>query len=78
MISFADILFLGLICIMAIPVVEFSREGSKIRKVFWLKINCSQMKLLNFENWSIGELSKIEHHFRKLSDLKIDVINKCQ
>ena len=44
--------------VMAIPVVEFSREGYKIRKVFVLKINCSQMKLLNLENWSSGELSK--------------------
>ena len=49
--------------IMAIPVVEFSRNGYKIR--FWLKINCSQMKLLNFENWSSGELSKIGHQLRK-------------
>ena len=48
---------------MAIPVVEVSRKGYRIRKVL-LKINCSQMKLLNFENWSSGELSKIEHHFR--------------
>ena len=37
----------------------------KIRKVFRLKINCSPMKLLNFKNWSNGELSKIGHHFRK-------------
>jgi hypothetical protein len=29
------------------------------------KINCSQIKLLNFENWSGGEMSKIGHHFRK-------------
>ena len=43
---------------MAIPVVEFSKEGFKIRKIFWLKSNCSQMKLPNFENWSSGELSK--------------------
>ena len=35
------------------------------------------MKLPNFDNWSNGELSKIGHHFRKLSDLKIDVIKKC-
>ena len=34
---------------MAIPIVEFSREGYKFR--FWLKINCSQLKLLNFANW---------------------------
>ena len=43
---------------MTIQVVEFSREGYKIRKVFWLKINCSQMKLSNLENWSCGEMSK--------------------
>ena len=35
---------------MAIPVVEFSREGYKIKKVFWLKIKCSQMNLPNLEN----------------------------
>ena len=32
------------------------------------------MKLLNLENWSSGKLSKIGHHFRKLSDFKIDAI----
>ena len=46
------------VIIMAIPVVEFSMEGYKIRKIFG-------MKLLNFENLSSGELSKIGHHFRK-------------
>ena len=44
--------------IMAIPVVEFSRQGYEIRS-FCLKINCIQMKLPSFENWSNGELSKI-------------------
>ena len=43
-----------------------------------LKINCSQMKLLNFENWCNGEVSKIGHRFRKWSDLKIDIIKKRQ
>ena len=38
---------------MAIPVVEFSREGYQI---VWLNMNCSQMKLPNLENWSSGEL----------------------
>ena len=57
---------------MAILVVEFSREGYKIREIFG-KIYCSQMKLLNFENWSSGEVSKIGHHFRKNN-----VIKKCQ
>ena len=36
------------------------------KKGFWLKINCSQMKLLNFEDWSSDEPSKIGLHFRKL------------
>ena len=27
-------------------------------KDFWLKINCGQMKSLNFENWLNGEVSK--------------------
>ena len=44
---------------MAIPIVEFSREGYKIRKVIWLKINCSEMKLANFENWSSGNCQKL-------------------
>ena len=58
-----------MICIIAISVVEFSREG--------LKINCSKIELLNFDNWSSGELSKIGHQFRKQSDLRNDVIKKC-
>ena len=40
------------------------KGGIQNYKGFWLKINCSQMKLLNFENWSSGELSKIGHHFK--------------
>ena len=32
------------------------------------------MNLPNVDNQSNGELSKIEHHFRKYSALKIDVI----
>ena len=43
---------------MAIPVVEFLREGYKIRKTFWLKINCIQIKSLNFVNWLNEEVSK--------------------
>ena len=37
--------------------VEFSREGYKIRNVFWLKINWSQMKSFNFANWLKPSLS---------------------
>ena len=42
--------------------MNYGATGYKVfkRRVqgFWLKINCSQMKLLNFENWSKGKLSK--------------------
>ena len=50
---------------MAIPVVEFSREGYKIRKYFGSKSTVVKRKLQKFDNWSNGELSKIGHNFRK-------------
>ena len=50
------------------------KGGIQNYKGFWLKNNCCQMKVLNFENWSSGKLSKIGYHFRKQRDLKIDVI----
>ena len=59
---------------MAIRVVEFSSRGSKLEKKL-PKNQHTKRKLLNFENWTNGEVSKIEHHF---SDLKIEVIKKCQ
>ena len=49
---------------MAIRVVEFSNGGYKIRKIF-AKNQHTQRKLLNFENWVNGEVSKIGHNFRK-------------
>ena len=62
---------------MAIRVVEFSNGGTKLER-FLPKNQHTQRKLLNFENWVSGEVSKIGHHFSKQSDLKIDVIKKCQ
>ena len=47
-------------------------------EIFLPKNQHTQRKLLNFENWVNGEVSKIGHHFRKQNDLKIDVIKKCQ
>ena len=41
------------------------KGGIQKWKGFWLKINYTQMKLLNFENWSSCELSEIGHYFRK-------------
>ena len=47
---------------MAIRVMEFSSGGTKLER-FLPKNQHTQRKLLNFENWCSGELSKIGHHF---------------
>ena len=48
----------GLFCTMAIRVVEFSNGGTKLER-FLPKNQHTQRKLLNFEFWINGELSKI-------------------
>ena len=55
---------------MAIRVVEFSNLGTKLER-FLHKNQHTQRKLLNFELWINGELSKIGHHFsnKKISEL---------
>ena len=50
--------------LMAIRVVEFSNGGTKLEKNL-PKNQHTQRKLLNFENWVNGEVSKIGHYFRK-------------
>ena len=47
---------------MVVRVVEFLSGGTKLER-FLPKNRHTQMKLLNFENWYSGELSKIRHHF---------------
>ena len=48
---------------MAVWVVEFSKRGYKIRKIF-----AQEWKLLNFKNWVTGEMSKVpKFDFQKLS-----------
>ena len=47
---------------MVIPVIEFSREDTKLERLL-PKNQDTQRKSLNFENWCGGELSKIGHHF---------------
>ena len=49
---------------MAIRVVEFSSGGIRLER-FLPKNQHTQRKLLNFEDWVNGEVSKIEHHFSK-------------
>ena len=56
---------------------SFQTGGTKLER-FLPKNQHTQRKLLNFENWVSGEVLKIGHHFSKQSDLKIDVIKKCQ
>ena len=51
---------------MAIRVVEFSNGGTKLER-FLPKNQHTQRKLLNFENWVNGEVSKIRRHFRNKS-----------
>jgi hypothetical protein len=48
--------------IMVIRVVEFSSGGTKLEKHF-PKDQQTQRKILNFENWCNGKVSKIGHHF---------------
>ena len=43
---------------------SFQTWGTKLER-FLHKNQHNQRKLLNFENWVNGEVSKIEHHFRK-------------
>jgi hypothetical protein len=43
---------------------SFQGRDTKLDR-FLAKNQHTQRKLLNFENWSSGELSKIGHHFRK-------------
>ena len=42
----------------------FQAGGTKLER-FLPKDQHTQRKLLNFENWVNGEVSKIRHHFRK-------------
>ena len=51
---------------MAIRIVEFSSGSTKLDRFLGTKQH-TQRKLLNFENWANGKVSKIEHHFRKQS-----------
>jgi hypothetical protein len=57
---------------MAIQVVEFSKGGggTKLER-FLHKNQHTQRKILNFEFWINGELSKIGHHFRNKKIQKI-------
>ena len=54
----------GAIKAMVVQVVEFSSGRYKIAKIF-PKNQHAQRKLLNFETWCNGEVSKIGHYFRK-------------
>ena len=57
-------ILLVLTFIIAVRVVEFSNGGTKLER-FMSKNEHTQRKLLNFENWVNGEVSKIGYHFSK-------------
>ena len=61
----------NLFLIITALVTQYGNTGCGER--FLPKNQHTQRKLLNFENWVNGEVSNIEHHFRKLSDFKMDV-----
>ena len=48
---------------------SFLAGGTKLER-FLPKNQHTQMKLLNFENWVNGEMSKIEHYFSKYSRVR--------
>ena len=56
---------------------SFQAGGTKLERVL-SKNQHTQKKLLDFENWVNGEVTKIGHHFSKESDLKINVIKRFQ
>jgi hypothetical protein len=56
---------------------SFQAEGTKLER-FLQKNQHTQRKLLNFEFWNNGKLSKIEHHFRNKKNIKNDFIKKYQ
>ena len=45
---------------------SFQTGGTKLER-FLPKNQHTQRKLLNFENWVSGEVSKIGHHFKAIS-----------
>ena len=49
--------------------------GTKL-EILLPKNQYTRRKLLNCESWDNGEVSNIGQHFRKQSDLTIDVIKK--
>ena len=62
---------------MVVWLWSYQKGATKLEKLLTKNQQHTQRKLLNFENWVNWEVSKIGHHFRKQSDLKIDVIKKC-
>ena len=56
---------------------SFQAGGTKL-EIFLHENQHTQRKLLNFECWINGELSKIEHHFSNTKIKKKYFIKKCQ
>ena len=70
-------------CCVKLRIAEYGNTGCRVGRDtklerFLPKNRHDQRKLSNLENWSTSVLSKIGHYFKKYSNLKIDVIKKCQ
>ena len=55
---------------------SFQTRDTKLER-FLPKNQHTKRKLLNFEFWINGKLSKIGHHLRNKKSLNIDFIKKC-
>ena len=62
---------------VVVRIVKFSSRGTKLERILH-KNQRTQRKLLNFENWCNGKLSKIGHHFTIKVIFKADFIKKYQ
>ena len=64
------------VLVTAIQVVELLNGGTKLERIL-PKNQHNQRKLLNFEFWIDGKLSKIGHHFSNKVIYKLIFIEKC-
>ena len=58
---------------MAIPVMELQNGDTKLER-FLPENQHTQRKLLNFEFWINGELSKIRHHFSNILSYALKLV----
>ena len=64
--------------LLVIGNTDYQAGGTKLERFLYKnQLQRTQRKLLIFEVWINGELSKIGHHFSNEKNLKNDFIKKC-